>query len=375
MSTDVDSASRRDANPSTTSSVLGKKDSSRIGRGGRILLVDGEAGVRSFLSGLLGGTGFDVTSTATGTGALALLEAHQFDVVVADLAVPDVTGEEVMRAAKQMDPECLVAVTGEYTAADEAIRLIGLGAADYIIRPLNVDVFIVTLAKLVAMRRMRKPPPSAQRSADDYVEDLLDVEDSEPEPVSDQAEPASERVPVEVSLPTGPPLETYEPEHDAVTGVLGSDDFTARLDEELGRSEMRGHACTLLLAAIDDFEDFDLRRDGASDEALRWVAQSLRKVSRPGDTLGRTSQNELAAFLPETGIAEARTLAEALLSNVEWYFTVSVGLACFPAHGVTVDDLMRNGRAALSKVVRRGGRAVAHLDDVLSGVRGGRALL
>ena len=205
------------------------------------------------------------------------------------------------------------------------------------------------------------PPPSEQRPVVDYVEELLDLDDSQPGPTED-------------GTPWDPSHDTSSAEQDPITGVLGGDDFSDRLEDELGRSAMRGHACTLLLASIDDFDTFDLRRDGASDEALRTVTRALRKQSRPGDTFGRTSEAELAAILPETGVAEARALAETLLSFVEWYFTVSVGLACFPVHGVTGADLMRTGRAALYEVGRRGGRAVGHLDDALPGVRGVRAV-
>ena len=146
------------------------------------------------------------------------------------------------------------------------------------------------------------------------------------------------------------------------------------LDIEIGRSDWRGHACSLLLAAVDNFDVFYVKSDDAPDDAIDTFARSFRQGVRPGDMVGRTGLAELGVILPETGVPEAERLYGQLSSNVEWYFTISAGVACFPVHAANPQDLMNRARAALEAAQERGGHEVIHLDEALPGARGFRAV-
>ena len=144
------------------------------------------------------------------------------------------------------------------------------------------------------------------------------------------------------------------------------------LESEIERSDWRGHACSLLMATIDNIESFNLKSEDAPEETLRTFTRITRQEMRPGDIIGRTGDSELALILPETDITQAEALGREILSGLEWYFTISVGVACFPVHAANGTSLLERVRAAMEAAVERGGNRVVHLDDTLPGANGSR---
>ena len=138
---------------------------------GRILVVDDEELLRSLLEELLGMDRHEVSAAADGVDAVDILEREQFDLVITDLVMPRLNGIEVLRAAKRINPGYPVAVLTGHPSVDTVIRLIRLGAAEYITKPFNIDIVRVTIAKLLDMKRMRLEPgdTGAPRPKDESV--------------------------------------------------------------------------------------------------------------------------------------------------------------------------------------------------------------
>ena len=118
----------------------------------RILVVDDEEMIRGLLRDILTGEGYEVVTAADGQEAIELIEQERFDLVLTDLVMPRADGVEVLQASKRVNPRCPVAVMTGYPSVETVVRLIRMGAADYIIKPFNVDLIRVTVAKLLAMR-------------------------------------------------------------------------------------------------------------------------------------------------------------------------------------------------------------------------------
>lgn len=86
-----------------------------------ILVVDDDRVILTLVSGLLTPQGWDVDTAADGSGGLARLEARPYDIVLADILLPDIDGLELARRARQRRPECRVFVM---TAASTPERVL-----------------------------------------------------------------------------------------------------------------------------------------------------------------------------------------------------------------------------------------------------------
>lgn len=108
---------------------------------GSVLIVDDELGARESMRMILKGN-FDVSTAESGTKAIELVKEKQYDVVVLDIRMPDISGIEVLEKIKQMDPSPEVMMVTAYAALDTAKNAMRLGAYDYIEKPFkNFDEF------------------------------------------------------------------------------------------------------------------------------------------------------------------------------------------------------------------------------------------
>jgi diguanylate cyclase (GGDEF)-like protein len=117
---------------------------------------------------------------------------------------------------------------------------------------------------------------------------------------------------------------------------------------------------------VDRFKEYNDRNGHpAGDEVLRRVALILAEERRANDIVARYGGEEFAVLLTETSAAAARVVAEqcreqvqaarfSLQSGAEDHVTISVGVAAFPQHAETVQDLVLAADAALYRAKRAG---------------------
>jgi two-component system response regulator PilR (NtrC family) len=115
----------------------------------RILVVDDEPSLREMLNIALRRAGNTVVVEAGVKAAAARLrtEAEPFAVVVTDLLMPDGTGLDVLRAAKERSPTTEVIVMTAHSAIDSAIDAMKAGACDFIIKPFSPAHMVAQVAK------------------------------------------------------------------------------------------------------------------------------------------------------------------------------------------------------------------------------------
>jgi len=122
--------------------------------GKRLLFVDDERGIRETLAIILLRYGFTVTLAATVKEALEQIQAQQFDLLLCDLNIErERDGYTVIRAMRDVNPDCLNIVLTGYPDEDSAEEGIQLGIDDYIAKPASADVLVAMLAEKLAGRQ------------------------------------------------------------------------------------------------------------------------------------------------------------------------------------------------------------------------------
>src|SRR5688572_13956161 len=100
----------------------------------KLLLCDDEEALCRGLARLLRSASFEVV-TADGPGGLAKLEAEAFDIILTDLRMPQVSGFEILDAARRRSPSTPVIVMSGSAEIPDAVRAIRAGARDFLIKP------------------------------------------------------------------------------------------------------------------------------------------------------------------------------------------------------------------------------------------------
>lgn len=113
----------------------------------RILIVDDEELMSRFLTEALARQGYEVESAPTGKKGLALLKEHSFDLLLTDVRMPDMSGTELLRRAKELNPALQVIVMTAYGSIENAVEAMQLGAFHYILKPFTPDALYALLMK------------------------------------------------------------------------------------------------------------------------------------------------------------------------------------------------------------------------------------
>src|SRR3990170_6726199 len=121
---------------------------------GRILIVDDSRLSRTFCTDILAADGFDVETACSGMEALNLLKAWDFDLVILDLILPDISGQEVLHRSKQIKASTNFIVLTGHASLDSTIECLKSGASDYLTKPLNPEEFKIIVNRTIDQKRL-----------------------------------------------------------------------------------------------------------------------------------------------------------------------------------------------------------------------------
>ena len=105
----------------------------------RVLVVDDEPSMRDMLRIVLRRDGYDVTVAPNGREAVELLGREHVDLLISDIRMPDISGVEVLRVAKETNRDIVAFMMTAFASTDSAVEAMRLGAVDYFTKPFSMD--------------------------------------------------------------------------------------------------------------------------------------------------------------------------------------------------------------------------------------------
>lgn len=113
----------------------------------KILIVEDEAAIRRVLSKILSEENdtYQVSEAADGEEAMQKIQNEDFDLVICDIKMPKMDGEEVLKAAKEIKPELNFIMISGHGDLETAVNTMRLGAFDYISKPPDLNRLLTTV--------------------------------------------------------------------------------------------------------------------------------------------------------------------------------------------------------------------------------------
>jgi two-component system, NtrC family, response regulator PilR len=122
----------------------------------RILVVDDEPSMRELLAIVLRREGYEVLLAENGRAAINLLEREPVDLLISDIKMPDLSGVDVLRAAKKIDQDILGIMITAFASTDTAVEAMRLGACDYLSKPFDIDLLKMKVREKIENRQLRQ---------------------------------------------------------------------------------------------------------------------------------------------------------------------------------------------------------------------------
>lgn len=264
-----------------------------------ILVIDADKLVVQLLEKALGKAGHEVTAVDEPVRGLRLLDEQSFDLVITDVAMPKLSGIQVLERVKALDEtiEVIIFAGAEEETFENAAAALRLGASYFLTKPLrNIDELMVAVERALEKRSLAM---NIRRLAVN-LEQMRNT--------------------------------------DFLTGVASRRHFLERMSIEVRRSRRHKKHISCLLVDVDYLDQ--ISRDygrSCGDQALIYVARAVTHDRRITDAVGRYGGEEFVVALVETAPDRAMIAAEKIRQQVEagpFRFggreipvTVSIGLA------------------------------------------------
>jgi diguanylate cyclase (GGDEF)-like protein len=281
-----------------------------------ILVVDDVFDNRDILTRRLVRRGFDVVEAAGGVEALEKIRAATFDIVLLDIMMPDMGGNEVLAEIRRTlsDTELPVIMVTAKSQSEDVAESLALGANDYVTKPVD---FVVALARINAQlgrKRIAESERAAKREIERQAADLHHL--------------------------------AY---HDALTGLLNRAAFRDLVSEALNDPTLAAAEPTVLFMDLDRFKAVnDVHGHEIGDKLLSKMAARLSEVAGDAATVARLGGDEFAIFLFEGATSGAgMELAQRIVTAAGQPFHIDgqpfqVGASCGVARASDCDHRLES---------------------------------
>jgi two-component system, OmpR family, phosphate regulon sensor histidine kinase PhoR len=138
----------------------------------RILVADDEKPIRDGCNRVLTAKGFDVLVAENGKIALDIFEKEDVSILLLDLKMPVLGGEEVLKVAVERYPDVPVIIITGHGTVDTAVECMKKGAYDFITKPFQIEHFLATINRAAEKRRLEQ---KARQLQQENVRNLYDL--------------------------------------------------------------------------------------------------------------------------------------------------------------------------------------------------------
>jgi two-component system phosphate regulon sensor histidine kinase PhoR len=138
----------------------------------KILLVDDEARFRKTSVRLLAARGYEVMDAENGLAALDILSKNSIDLILLDLKMPVMGGEECLKLARSSHPDVPVIMITGHGTLDMAVECMKKGAYDFITKPFEMDHLLLTIERAIEKRNLER---DKNRYQEETVRNLIDL--------------------------------------------------------------------------------------------------------------------------------------------------------------------------------------------------------
>ena len=130
----------------------------------KILVVEDDMDIHNLIKNVLEKERYDVISAYSGTEALLLIEKKDLDLILLDLMIPGLSGEEIIKKVKNIP---IIVISAKISSEDK-VNALSIGANDYITKPFDTDEL---LARIKVQLRLSKKDNNASLSYKDMILD------------------------------------------------------------------------------------------------------------------------------------------------------------------------------------------------------------
>jgi DNA-binding NtrC family response regulator len=123
---------------------------------GRLLVVDDERGIVIALKGLFTKEGYEVETAESGEEALGKVKAGLFHVIITDLSMKGMSGLDLLKQVREIDPQCAVLMITAFGTQRIAVEAMKAGAEDYLPKPFDNDELRLKVRKVMETQLLKR---------------------------------------------------------------------------------------------------------------------------------------------------------------------------------------------------------------------------
>ena len=263
---------------------------------GKVLIVDDEPDTREIICRLLQFEGFEVLTASTGEEGVKKVEEEHPEVVLMDISLPVIDGNEALGRIRKLHPFPSVIMLTAFATVDNAIRALKQGATDFLKKPFENDHLVHIVHQSLERYRTQRE----RERLEEEVQRLSITDD--------------------------------------LTGLYNHRHFFKTLEAEVARLRRQKTALSLMMLDIDNFKRYNDRYGHLEgDKVLKKIGEIVSRCIRSNVDSGyRYGGDEFAILLIGASIDQGLVIAERIRSSIEEAgfqdITVSVGLTEFQDH-------------------------------------------